>query len=101
MKENKELKEASEKLQTMSEEDYMERMAWFREKAILDYNSGMSSALRRGRQEGRKEGRQEGEKKGRKEKGLEIAKNLLKQGVEISIIVNATNLSKEEIMSIQ
>ena len=117
MKENKALKEASEKLQTMSEEDYMERIAWLREKAILDYNSGMSSARRKGMQEGRKEGRkegmQEGERKGRKEgetlgiaKGekiakLETAKKLLKQGVEISIITNATDLSEEEIMSIQ
>lgn len=97
MKENKELKEASEKLQTMSEEEYMERMAWFREKAILDYNSGMSSALRRGRQEGIKEGEKTGEKKAK----LETAKKLLKQGVEISIIVTATDLSREEIMSMQ
>ena len=101
MKENKELKEASEKLQTMSEEEYMERMAWFREKAILDYNSGMSSALRRGRQEGIKEGEKTGEKKGEKKAKLETAKKLLKQGVEISIIVNATDLSREEIMSMQ
>ncbi len=97
MKENKALREASEKLQTMSEEDYMERIAWLREKAILDYNSGMSSARRKGMQEGERKGRKEG----RKEKGLEIAKKLLKQGVEISIITNATDLSKEEIMSIQ
>ncbi len=86
MKENKELKEANEKLQTMSEEEYMERMAWFREKAILDYNSGMSSAIRRGKIEGEKKAK------------LETAKKLLKQGVDINIIIEATGLSKEEIM---
>ncbi len=113
MKENKELKEASEKLQTMSKEEYMERMAWFREKAILDYNSGMSSALRRGRQEGRKEGRQQGRQEGRKEgetlgiaKGekkakLETAKKMIKKGINIETILEITGLAKEEIMSIQ
>ncbi len=89
MKKNKELKEAGTKLKTMSRAEYRERMEWFREKARLDYNTGMSSALRRGMQEGEKKAK------------LETAKKLLKQGVEISIIVKATDLSKEEIMSIQ
>ena len=93
MKKNKELKEASEKLQTMSEEEYMERMAWFREKAILDYNTGMSSARRKGRQEGETLGIAKGEKKAK----LETAKKLLKQGIEIGIIIEATGLTKEEI----
>ena len=93
VKENKELKEASEKLQTMSEEEYMERMAWFREKAILDYNTGMSSARRKGRQEGETLGIAKGEKKAK----LETAKKLLKQGIEIGIIIEATGLTKEEI----
>ena len=87
MKENKELKEASEKLQTMSEEEYMERMAWFREKAILDYNSGMSSALRRGRQEGEKKAK------------LETAKKMIKKGINIETILEITGLAKEEIMN--
>ena len=85
MKENKELKEANEKLQTMSEEEYMERMAWFREKAILDYNSGMSSALKRGRKEAK----------------LETAKKLLKRGIEINIIMEATGLTEKELQELQ
>ena len=68
-------------------------MAWFREKAILDYNSGMSSALRRGR----KEGREEGEKKAK----LETAKSLLSQGVELSIIIKATGLTEKELQELQ
>ncbi len=48
MKKNKELKEAGTKLKTMSRAEYKERMAWFREKAILDYNTGMSSAREQG-----------------------------------------------------
>ena len=101
VKGNKELKEASEKLQTMSEEEYMERMAWFREKAILDYNTGMSSARRKGIQEGIQKGIHKGETlgiaKGEKKAKLETAKKLLKQGIEIGIIIEATGLTKEEI----
>ena len=48
MEENEELKEAVEKLEDMSEDEYMQRIADLREKAILDYNSGMDTALRRG-----------------------------------------------------
>ena len=104
MKENKALKEASEKLQTMSEEDYMERIAWLREKAILDYNSGMSSARRKGREEGRKEGRKEGETlgiaKGEKKAKLETAKKMIKKGINIETILEITGLAKEEIMNL-
>ena len=89
MKKNKELKEANEKLQTMSEEEYMERMAWFREKAILEYNTGMSSALSRGREEGIIIGD--------KRAKLETAKKMLEEGIKIETIIKITGLSKEEI----
>lgn len=48
MEENEELKEAVEKLEGMSQDEYMQRIADLREKAILDYNSGMSNAMRKG-----------------------------------------------------
>ena len=54
MEENEELKEAVEKLEGMSEDEYMQRIADLREKAILDYNSGMSNALRKGIEQGEK-----------------------------------------------
>ena len=101
VKGNKELKEASEKLQTMSEEEYMERMAWFREKAILDYNTGMSSARRKGIQEGIQKGETLGIAKGEKKAKLETASKLLKQGIKLDIIIEATGLSKEEIIKMQ
>lgn len=91
MEENKELKEAVEKLEGMSEDDYMQRIADLREKAILDYNSGMGTALRKGIEKGLKEG----EKKAR----LETAKKMLEEKIPIEIIIKVTGLSKEEIMS--
>lgn len=82
MEENEELKEAVEKLQGMSEDDYMQRIADLREKAILDYNSGMDTALRKGIKKGK----------------LETAKKMLEKGMDIDTIVEVTGLSKEEIM---
>ncbi len=101
MKENKELKEANEKLQTMSEEEYMERMAWFREKAILEYNTGMSGALRRGRKEGMEKGRKEGLIIGDKEAKLQIASKLLRKGEDIKTIMEITDLTEQEIQALQ
>lgn len=90
MEENEELKEAVEKLEGMSEDEYMQRIADLREKAILDYNSGMSTALRKGIEEGLKEG----EKKTK----LETAKKMLEKGIDINTIMEVTGLKKEEIM---
>ena len=87
MEENEELKEAVEKLQGMSEDDYMQRIADLREKAILDYNSGMDTALRKGIAEGEKKAK------------LETAKKMLEKGMNIDTIVEVTGLSKDEIVS--
>ena len=85
MKKNKELKEAGTKLRTMSRAEYRERMAWFREKAILDYNSGMSSA--------REQGIEQGERKAK----IETAKKMLEKHIPISTISELTGLSHKEI----
>ncbi len=49
------------------------------------------------KEEGRKEGLQEGIEKGK----IEIAKNLLKLGLEIEVIKKSTGLSEQEIKSLQ
>ena len=79
MKKNAELKEANTKLKTMSRAEYKERMAWFREKAILDYNTGMSSARRQAK--------------------LETAKRMLNKGIDLETVIEVTELSKEEILN--
>lgn len=93
MEENEELKEAVEKLEGMSQDEYMQRIADLREKAILDYNSGMSFALRKGIEQGREEGRREGEEKGK----IETARKMLEKGIDIEMIMEITELSKKEI----
>ena len=104
-KDNEELKEAVELLKKISEDEEIQRLAWLREKAILDENSRKDYALRVGREEGLergiKEGRKEGRKEGKKEEKLEIAKKMLKKGMEIEMVIDITGLSREEIGKIK
>lgn len=65
-------------------------------------DEGRAEGREEGREEGRTEGREEGvqigEEKGKAERNIEIAKNLLAQGVDIKTISLATDLSPEEIV---
>ena len=61
----------------------------------------MTAAKEEGKEEGLKEGKEEGLKEGKeeglKEKSIEIAKNMLKDNVDINIISKYSGLSVEEI----
>lgn len=52
-------------------------------------------------EKGRQEGRQEGLQEGREQANFAIARNLLKQGVSIEIIMKSTGLSREKLISLQ
>ena len=110
--ENKTIEKVVEELDEMSADENERLEAYKRKLAIIDYNTSIDMAHKEGRregmQEGRKEGRKEGEKigreagekAGRKAEQLKIAKNLKEQGIEISIIVKTTGLTKQEVESI-
>ena len=87
MEESKEIKEAVEKLDNLSEDERMQRIADLREKAILDekaiYAKGLDDGIREGKQ---------------KEK-LEIAKKLKSEGISIEKIEQITGLTGKEIKS--
>ncbi|MBS4536666.1 Rpn family recombination-promoting nuclease/putative transposase [Clostridium sp. D2Q-14] len=55
------------------------------------------SILERREEKGMQKGMQKGIQKGMQEEKLEIAKNLLKEGLEIDLIVKATGLSKSKV----
>ena len=61
---------------------------------------GFEEGRAQGHEEGRKEGRAEGETIGEKKKSLEIARNLKKMGMPIDTIIQATNLTAEEIQNL-
>ena len=93
MEENKNLKEAVEKLDRISEDEKMQRIIELREKAIRDehaiYDKGLDDGIEKGIQKGKE--------KGAREKQIEIAKSMLKENMDIEIIIKITGLTKEEI----
>ena len=64
-----------------------------REAAIRDYESDMGAS----RREGRKEGREEGLKEGQLQKQVDIAVEMLRDGVSYEVIAKYTKLSVEDI----
>ena len=62
---------------------------------------GKAEGFSQGKVEGREEGRAEGKTEGINERNLEIAKNLLENKVDISIIVSSTGLTEDEISSLK
>jgi predicted transposase/invertase (TIGR01784 family) len=88
MEESKEIKEAVEKLDSLSEDERMQRIADLREKAILDEKAIYAKGL--------DDGIKAGEEKLKKEK-LEIAKKLKNKEISINEIAEITGLSKETI----
>ena len=85
MKENENLKEAVEKLDRISEDEKMQRIIELREKAIRDEHAIYAKGL------------DDGVEKGAREKQIEIAKSMLKENMDIEIIIKITGLTKEEI----
>jgi predicted transposase/invertase (TIGR01784 family) len=97
MAENKELKEAHQKLETMSEDEKMQRFAEWRQDAIYMENTLYASGLEEGEKRGQQLGEKVGEERGKKEKQIEIAKKLLKMNISVENIAEGTGLTPEEV----
>ena len=89
MGENKELKQAVEKVDSLSEDERMQRIADLRQKAIWDEKAIYSKGMKDGR------------KNGREEEKIQIAKKMLKEKIDIEVILKITGLTKEEIEKIR
>ena len=55
------------------------------------------SILQKREEIGRRKGKQEGKQEGRQERNIEIAKNLLREGMEMALVIKTTGLSKSKI----
>lgn len=88
-------------LTTMSQDKKARAEYLSREMALHDEATKIEEAMEEGYEQGREEGREQGIKEGIKEgeeqAKIETARNLLKLGVDIDIIVKSTNLSEEKI----
>ena len=93
MEENENLNEAVEKLDRISEDEKMQRIIELREKAIRDEHAIYAKGV--------DDGIEEGKTKGAREKQIEIAKSMLKENMDIEIIIKITGLTKEEIEKLQ
>ena len=83
------LKKAMTTLEFLSQDAEARRLYEDRQKYLHDEASMIEGALA------------EGEARGEKKKAIEMTKELLKRGVDISIIVEASGLSEAEIMALK
>jgi len=72
-------------------------LAEAREKALKDINSIRGEAMREGKEEGRREGRLEGIKEGKRED----AKMMLKEGLDLNLIIKITGLTESEVLELK
>ena len=108
MGKSKEIKEAVETYEKVTQNKDLRRLAELREKAIRDEISlrkyerreGMRVGLEKGLEKGLREGMREGENKGKKERELEIVKRLKNMGLTIEQIEEATELDRKVIEKI-
>ena len=104
MKENENLKEAVKKLDNLSEDERMQRIADLRQKAIMDekaiYEKGLEIGLEKGIQRGMEKGIEKGIMEGSQKEKIEIAKKMLKLKIDKEIIAEATGLTEQEIEKI-
>ena len=116
MEENEGVKEAREKLEEISDDIIMQRLADYRESAIWEEKAARRTATRKGLEEGMKkglkqgmkqgmkqgieQGMEQGIKEGRKSEKIELAKKMKNKGFSIQEIIDITELSKEEVEKI-
>ena len=91
------MKEVVNAEMAFTEDEIMRRQYTQREKVLRDYRSDMAEARREGEQKGRREGKQEGKREGKYEEKLSITINMLRMGMDISLIAKATGLSETEV----
>ena len=89
MQENENIKNAMEKLEEVSQDEKLRRIAELKEKARRDEISGLNGA--------RREGIKEGETIGERKTKLEVAKKMKEEKLPIELIIKITGLEKEEV----
>ena len=104
MKENENLKEAVKKLDNLSEDEKMQRIADLRQKAIMDekaiYEKGLEIGIEKGIQRGMEKGIEKGIMEGSQKEKIEIAKKMLELKIDKETIAKATGLTEQEIEKI-
>ncbi len=97
MKSNENIKQAREKLNEMSQDEKVRRLAELREKALMDEREAEYTGYCNGVEDGIKRGIEQGIKQGSTNSKKEIAKKMKEENMTVDLIIKLTGLSKEEI----
>ena len=101
MEHNEGIKKAKEKLEEISNDPIMQRIADWKEDYIIEMNTTKTTSERKGYKQGLERGREQGEKIGIKQGEInekkEIAKKLKQENISLELISKTTGLSIEEI----
>ncbi|HIU39760.1 MAG TPA: hypothetical protein IAB68_00455 [Candidatus Aphodocola excrementigallinarum] len=93
----REMESVAKKISKLSKEEEMQGIYLKEEQEAFIRDQIKAYAMKDGYNEGMEKGLKEGHKEGALNKQKEIAKNLLKEGIDIKIISTSTGLSKGEI----
>ena len=97
MNKNEEIKEAIDELEEISKDKELRLIAELKEKAIRDERNMMEHAIEDGLKQGIERGIEQGIEQGTKQAEIKMAKYLKSKNIDMEIIMEATNLTKEEI----
>ena len=86
---NKTIKEAKKEVEYLTGDEEVKRLAELREKWEMDRNSEIGQAQKEGKAEGILE------------RNIEIAKSMLKDGMDLEIVMKYTGLTKEEVLNLK
>ena len=93
----REMESVAKKISKLSKEEEMQGIYLKEEQEVFIRDQIRAYAMTDGYNDGMEKGLKEGHKEGALNKQKEIAKNLLKEGIDIKIISTSTGLSKGEI----
>ena len=92
-----ELKEAKEVFEAAKADPKKRKLIEERESAIRNYAAAMAQSKEEGKIEGEKIGIEKGKAEGANEKAVEVAKKMLRKGIDVDDIADISGLSVEEI----
>ena len=92
---------AIEELKILRGDNYIRQMYETEIKIKLANELNRAENIEKGKEEGLEKGIKKGKEEGKKEKSIEIARNMLKDNVDINIISKYSGLSVEEINSLK
>ena len=94
------MKDAAKAENAFTSDETMRYKYMLREKAIRDYYSGLDDARQEGVKQGLAQGREEGLAQGAQQEKIANILGMLREGIDISVIVRITSYSVEEIQRI-